>query len=176
MASTRTSTYSPIDVTIVISQESTGLVHVVSGFVEDSHINIERDAETYTHYTGVDNTSTRIYNAITSGKVTASLTQSSASNDVLSALYNYDKQYRGTNKGLFSLTVKDGSGRSIMFAQEAYVGVVPNQQFGSGMNNRDWVFHCTQMDNYIGGNSLVSPEDAAGIDLLDGNLADEWRL
>ena len=176
MASTRTSTYSPIDVTVVISQESTGLVHICSGFAEDSHINVEREMDTYQHYTGVDNTATRIYSANTSGKVTLSLQQSSASNDVLSALYNYDKQYRGTNKGLFTLTVKDGSGRSIMFAQEAYVGVVPNQQFGSGMNTRDWVLHCTQMDNAIGGNSLVSPEDAANIDLLGGNLATEWRL
>ena len=176
MASTRTSTYSPIDVTVVISQESSGLYHVISGFAEDSHVNIEREKETYQHYTGVDNTATRIYSANTSGKVTCSLQQSSASNDVLSALYNYDKQYRGTSKGLFSVTVKDGSGRSIMFAQEAYVGVVPNQQYGSGMNTRDWVLHCTQMDDMIGGNSLVSPEDSAAIDKVGGNLADEWRL
>lgn len=176
MASTRTSTYSPIDVTVVISQESSGLYHVVSGFAEDSHVNIEREMDTYQHYTGVDNTATRIGSANTSGKVTLSLQQSSASNDVFTAMYNYDRQYRGTNKGLFAVTVKDGSGRSIMFSQEGYIGVVPNQQFGSGMNTREWVIHCTQMDNFIGGNSLVSPEDSAAIDAVEGNLATEWRL
>lgn len=175
MASTHTSTYSPIDVAIVISQESTGLVHVISGLAEDSFVNIEREKETFQHYTGVDNTATRIYSANTSGKITVSLQQSSASNDVLSALYAYDKASRNSN-GLFTLTVKDGSGRSIMFSQEAYVGVVPNQQFGSGMNTRDWVFHCTQMEDYIGGNSLVSAEDAAAVALLGGNMPEEWRL
>lgn len=176
MASTRTSTYSPIDVSVVLAHQASGMVHIVSGFAEDSFVNIERAKDTYDHYTGVDNTATRIYSANTSGKVTLGLQQSSASNDVLTALYNYDKQYRGTSKGLFSITVKDGSGRSIMFAQEAYVGIVPNQQFGSGMNTREWVINCTQMGDTIGGNSLVSPEDAANVDQLGGNLANEWRL
>ena len=175
MASTRTSTYSPIDVSVVISQASTGLVHVISGYAEDSFVNIEREMDTYQHYTGVDNTATRIYSANTSGKVTVSLQQSSASNDLLTALYNYDKSSRNSS-GLFTLTVKDGSGRSVMFSQEAYIGVVPGQAYGSGMSTRDWVLHCTQMEDIIAGNSLVSPEDAAGIDLLGGNLPTEWRL
>ena len=175
MSSTRTSTISPIDRTVVISHEASGLVHVIGGYAEDSNINIEHDAETYQHHTGIDNVATRIHNANTSGKITISLAESSASNDVLYALHQYDVDSR-SNKGLFSLTIKDGSGRSVMFSQEAYIGVVPNQQYGASVNNREWVFHCTRMTNVLGGNGLVSPEDAAGIDQLGGNLADEWRL
>lgn len=174
MASTRTSTYSPSDVNVVISQESTGLIHAIAGYAEDSHINVERDSETYEHVTGVDNIATRVYKANTSGKVTVSLGQGSASNDILTMLYLNDKASKNSD-GLFTLTVKDGSGRSVAFAQEAYIGVVPNSQYGNSLNNRDWVFHCTQMDDIIGGNSLISPEDVAAIQLLGGVVPSEWQ-
>lgn len=174
MSTNRTSTLSPSDVTVVISQESTGIVHIISGYAEDSHINIERAVDTYDSYTGVDNVTTRIHKANTSAKVTLGLTQTSASNDVLSQMYINDKNSRN-NKGLFSITVKDGSGRSVYFAQEAWIGVVPNSQFGVGMNTREWVIHCARMDSFIGGNSIVSPEDASVIDKLGGTLANEWR-
>lgn len=174
MSTTRTSTLSPIDVTVVISQQSTGVVHIVSGYMEDSHINIERSKDTYTSYTGVDNVTTRIHSADTSAKVTLSLQQSSASNDVLSQLYVNDKNSRNSS-GLFAVTIKDGSGRSVYFSQESWIGVVPNSQFGSGMNGREWVIHSARMDSNIGGNSLVSVEDASVIDKLGGNLSAEWR-
>ena len=169
MASTRTSTYSPSDVNVVISQESSGLVHVIAGYADDSHIN-----ETYEHVTGVDNIATRVYKANTSGKVTVSLGQGSASNDILTMLYLNDKASKNSD-GLFTLTVKDGSGRSVAFAQEAYIGVVPNSQYGNSLNNRDWVFHCTQMDDIIGGNGLISAEDVAAITLLGGVVPAEWQ-
>lgn len=174
MASTRTSTYSPSDVNVVISQESSGLVHVISGYAEDSHINVERDSETYEHVTGVDNQATRIYKANKSGKITVSLAQSSASNDILTLLYANDAASRNSD-GLFTVTVKDGSGRSVAFAQEGYIGVVPNSQYGNSLNNRDWVINCTNMDDIIAGNSKISPEDVAAIELLGGVVPAEWR-
>lgn len=174
MASTRTSTYSPSDVNVVISQESSGLVHVIAGYADDSHINVERDSETYEHVTGVDNIATRVYKANTSGKVTVSLGQGSASNDILTMLYLNDKASKNSD-GLFTLTVKDGSGRSVAFAQESYIGVVPNSQYGNSLNNRDWVFNCTQMDDIVGGNGLISAEDVAAITLLGGVVPAEWQ-
>ena len=174
MASTRTSTYSPSDVSVVISQSSSGLVHVVGGYADDSHINVERDSETFEHHTGVDNVATRIYKANTSGKITLSLSQGSASNDILSGIYRNDSESRNSS-GLFSITVKDGSGRSVAFAQEAYIGVVPNSQYGNSLNNRDWVIRATRMTDYIGGNSLISPEDVNAIEKLGSTVAAEWR-
>ena len=73
MAFNRLATFAPNDVTIVISQASTGLSYIVSGYSEDSIVGIERNAETYTLYTGADNTNTRIYNANTAAKITLSL-------------------------------------------------------------------------------------------------------
>lgn len=173
MAFNRLATFAPNDVTIVISQQSTGLSYIVSGYSEDSIVTIERNAETYTLYTGADNTNTRIYNANTSAKITLSLQQTSSGNDILSSLYLNDAASRDSS-GLFSISVVDNSGRSSYFSEEAYIAVVPNSQFGNKMETRDWVIEATRLDTYIGGNSILSAEDKAALDQLGQTVNPRW--
>jgi hypothetical protein len=169
----RIATYAPADVTIVITQESSGIAHVLSGFSEDSIIQIERSAETFTMYTGADNTSTRVYNANTSAKLSISLQQTSASNDVLSAIYHADAASRDSS-GLFSIHVKDNSGRSDYFSDDAYIGVVPNSNFNNSLQVRDWVIHAHDLQSILGGNSLISPEDQATLAQLGTVVDTRW--
>lgn len=172
MASTaRLATFAPNDVTIVITQESTGMSHIVGGFSEDAIITIDRNADTFTLYTGADDTNTRIYNANTAGTMTLSLQQTSASNDILTALYLQDRDSRN---GLFAIQVKDNSGRSNFFAEEAYIGVVPNAAYSNSMQTREWVIHAPRMESIQGGNSVVSPEDAAALEQLGVTVAPRW--
>lgn len=173
MATQRLATFAPNDVNVVITQTSTGIAHIVSGYSEDSIVNIERNAETFTMYTGADNTSTRIYNANKSATVTLSLQQTSASNDILSLLYANDSASRNSS-GLFSLQISDSSGRSRYFSDDAYVGVVPNSGFGNSMQTRDWVLHAHNLDTYIGGNAVLSPEDQDVITVLGGSIDAKW--
>jgi len=173
MTTQRIATFAPADVTIVISQESSGIAHIISGFTEDSIVQIERVAETYTMYTGADNTSTRIYNANKSAKLTIALQQTSASNDVLTQIYTNDAATRNST-GLFSIQVKDNSGRSNYFSDDAYIGVVPNSNFANSMQNRDWVIHAHNLESIIGGNSLLSPEDQNTIKTLGGVVDTRW--
>lgn len=173
MTTQRLATFAPNDVTVVITQRSSGIAHIVSGYSEDSIVNIERTAETFTMYTGADNTSTRIYNANKSATVTLSLQQTSASNDILSLLYANDSNSRNSS-GLFSLQISDSSGRSRYFSDNAYVGVVPNSQFGNSMQVRDWVLHAHNLDTYIGGNAILSPEDQDTISVLGGVVDGKW--
>jgi len=175
MSSNRLSTYSPVDVTTVIYHPATGITHTIGGYTDNSIVNIERGKETYTHYNGVDDTSSRVYSADTSAKLTISLQQTSASNDVLYHIYNYDRIYRGSNAGVFHVTTKDGSGRSVLHTTEAYIGVVPNQQFGDSINSREWVIHCTRCEDVLGGNGPISTQDAAAIEKLGGVVPAEWR-
>lgn len=170
-STTRLATFSPNDVTIVITQNSTGMAHIVGGFSEDAIITIDRNADTFTLYTGADDTNTRIYNANTAGTMTLALQQTSASNDILTALYLQDRDSRN---GLFSIQVKDNSGRSNYFAEEAYIGVVPNASYSNSMQTRDWVIHAPRMESIQGGNSVVSPEDAAALEQLGVNVAPRW--
>lgn len=171
MATTRLATFTPNDVTIVITQQSTGISHIVSGFSEDSIVNVERNADTFMLYTGADDTNTRIYNANTASTVTLSLQQTSASNDILTALYENDRQ---TRNGLFSITIRDNSGRSEFFSEEAYIGIVPSSAYSNQMNTREWVIHAPKLDTLIGGNAILSPEDKDVLDKLGVTLAPRW--
>lgn len=173
MTTQRVATYSPNDLTIVISQESSGISHICSGFSEDSIVQIERNAETFTMYTGADNYSTRIFNANNSAKITLSVQQSSATNDVLTRIYQNDVNTRDTS-GLFSITVKDNSGRSTFFSDDAYIGVVPNSNFSNSMQTRDWVIHAPNLQSLIGGNGLISPEDQATLAALGSTVDTRW--
>lgn len=173
MASTNLATFSPQDVTVTIIQASTGVNHTVSGFAEDSFLMVERNSDTFEMYTGADETYTRIYKPNTSAKITVTLQQTSNSNDILSLLYLNDKASRNSS-GLFSIMVRDNSGRSSFFAAEAYIGVVPNSEFGSTMKTREWVIHAVRMEQYLGGNSKVAPDDQAVAGLLGGSIADSF--
>lgn len=171
MTTSRVATLSPIDVTVVISQA--GFTHVVSGYMEDSNITVERGSDSYEKHTGIDNKTSRIYKADKSGMVTLSLAQTSVSNDVLDLLQRNDAAARNSS-GLFSITVKDASGRSVYHSLEAWVGKVPNSAFGSGMQGREWQIQAAEMTSFIGGNGKVSAEDVATIEALGGTVAADW--
>jgi len=173
MAVQRLATFSPADVTIVITHPATGESMVLGGFSEDSIVNIERNADTYVMYTGADNTSTRVYNASKSATLTVSLQQTSPSNDFLTALYNYDDARR-SSEGLFTIHVKDNSGRSDYFSDDAYVGVVPGSNFSNSMQTRDWVIHAHNLQPLIGGNAKLSPGDADTLRSLGVTLDQRW--
>lgn len=170
-STTRLATYAPNDVVVVITQQSTGLSHIVGQYSEDAIVTVDRNADTFTLYTGADNTNTRIYNANTSGTITLTLQQTSTSNDMLFSLYEQDRQSRN---GLFSISVSDKSGRSTYFAEEAYIGIVPSSAFSNSMNTRDWVIHAPNLVTEIGGNNPVSTEDALGLEQLGRPVAAKW--
>jgi hypothetical protein len=174
MTAQHLSTFAPADVTIVISQSSSGIAHIISGYSQDSIVQVERSAETYTMYTGADNTSTRIYNANKSAKLSISLQQTSASNDILTQLYLNDAATRNST-GLFSIQVKDNSGRSNYFSDDAYIAVVPNSNFANSMQVRDWIIQAHNLDSIIGGNAVFTPEDVATLTTLGGTVAARWQ-
>jgi hypothetical protein len=173
MAFNRLATFAPNDVTVILTQASSGISHIVSGFSEDSIVTVERNAETYTLYTGADNTNTRIYNANTSAKMTMALQQTSSSNDILSQLYLNDAASRDST-GLFSINIVDNSGRSSYFAEEAYIAVVPNSAFANTMQTREWVIEAVRMETFIGGNSILSPEDLGNLNTLGTVVNPRW--
>jgi hypothetical protein len=171
MASSNLSTYAPnsVIVTIIFGD----VVHNISGYSEDSIVTIARNSETFGMYTGADDTNTRIYNANTSGTISIPLQQTSNSNDFLMQLYLNDVATRDSS-GLFQLQVKDTSGRSLYFTDQAYIGVVPDSSFANSMQLREWVIHAPRLQSYVGGNSKFDPADATAITSLGATIAPEW--
>lgn len=163
------STFAPNEVTIALIGPD--WQHVISGFAEDSIVTIDRQGDTFELYVGADDTPTRIYKSNTALSITVHLQQTSESNDLLSAVYLRDK---ATRNGLFSILVVDNSGRSRYFAEEAYIGVVPNAQYGNSMKTRDWVIHAPTSDVYLGGNSKLSEATANALTALGITVDAQW--
>lgn len=171
MAVSKLATFAPNRVQIVISQESTGLNYVLSGFSEDSIVSIERASQSFSLYVGADNTTTRVFNANNAANITLTLAQTSESNDVLSGLYNSDVN---NLSGLFSIMVKDTSGRSYYFAEEAYIGTIPTSGFANSMQTREWVISAADMEHVVGGNAKFSPAGSEAMNALGVTVDERW--
>lgn len=167
-------TYAPDEVVVIISQPSSGISTRVTGFMEDSFINIARDTDSWSHTTGADNLATRVYSANDSGKITLAVMQTSNSNDVLNALWSRDRSLKNS-QGLFTILVTDKSGRSVYSSTEAYIGKIPDSVFGNGVNGREWVINCTKLTHSVAGNSVVSPEIVEILNKLGTDIAGEWK-
>ncbi|MDV3143250.1 MAG: DUF3277 family protein [Sweet potato little leaf phytoplasma] len=174
MATTqRSGTYRPKDLSIVISNETLGISHIVGGFSEDAIVNIERGADGFALYVGSDNFTTRVENANDSGNVTITLQQSSPSNDFLQALYNGDRGSRNDDY-VCSILIKDNSGRTMFFSDEAWVGMQANANFSNSLQTREWVFQCAHLQSYVGGNARVTATDRDLLADLGVTLEDRW--
>lgn len=172
MASTSLSSYSPNDVSVIISKD--GLSHVVTGFAEDSFISVEQVSPRWELYTGGDNTNTRIHKNNTAATIQLNLQQTSASNDILTLLHNNDVASRDSS-GLFNVLIKDNSGRSFFHAEQAYISVVPSATFGTTMQMRDWQIHAVVVETYLGGNQKLDGQDQTAIESLGGTVDTRWQ-
>ena len=164
--------YSPGDITVVLTR-SDGLVHVVSGYSEDAMVSVEPASEAFTMFTSADNKSTLIFNANNSATVMLTLNQATSSNDVLSQLYEEFKTSKSPSK-LFTITVKDNTGRSLYVSAQAYIGKRPTAVFANSMQNRDWTILCHDMQQFSGGNSKMSTSEMQAMELLGGTVEERW--
>lgn len=170
----RLKTYAPNQVSVILTHGATGITHTVTGFSEDSIVSIERNAETFTMYRGADDTKTRIFNSDSSATITVPLQQTSNSNDIFTLLYEYDRA-RLNSDGLFSIQIKDLTGRSVYYSDEAYIAIVPNSAFSNNMELREWVIHAASLNTLIGGNSRFSEDDANSVGALGGTVLPQWQ-
>lgn len=172
MANDRTATFSPYNVNIVISQNT--LSHVISGYAEDTFVRVVPQSDKFEMYIGADRTATRVYKGNEAGSIELVLQQTSSSNDILSQLYQNDVDAPSAET-MFSIVVKDNSGRSVYFAEEAYIGKTPDSEFSNSMQTRTWTIQCPRLKEFIGGNSKFSPDDAAAFEALGGTIDPRWQ-
>jgi len=172
-SSSSLATYSPNQVAVIISQDSTGVTHRVQGFSEDSMVSIERNMETFSLFTSADDLNCRIANVNTSATVTIDLMRTSASNDILSQLYENDRQTLDSS-GLFNITITDLSGRSVYFSDQAYIASYPSSSFANSMTINTWTLHLPKTTMFLGGNQKLSAEDVAALEALGATVDTRW--
>jgi len=121
----------------------------MSGYADGTFLEITADTQQWTKVTGADGFTTRVKSNDYGGVMTLTLSQSSPSNDVLSALLNVDKL---SNAGVVPILIKDLSGTTIIFSASGWIQQFPDISFGNEINNRAWVLDLADMDILVGGN------------------------
>jgi hypothetical protein len=171
MANEVLASYSPEDVTIVIAQGN--LSHVVNGYVDGTFLTISRLVLASEPYSGSDVSNARVVRSNKNSTLTLSLMMTSESNDILGQLLRNDEQTRD-NTNLFSMTIKDNTGRSIYFSRQCYIGNNPDSTYSNAIDSRDWSIHAVKLEQVQGGNAEFSPATAADYQSLGGTIDPRW--
>lgn len=137
-------TYDPKRVQVIFGARQ------LSGFADDSIISIAPHGEGMQLYVGADGEVGRSIDPDHTFEVTISLATTSKSNTYLSGIYNLD---RATGKGMMPLLIKDLSGDTLFFAEQAWVSNFPEAGRGRTIDTQEWVIQTGQVESpIIGGN------------------------
>lgn len=137
-------TYDPKMVSIIVG------AHIVSGYAEDTFVNIEPSGDGTAATSGADGEVARSMSHNRLNRVTITLQQTSISNNALSDLLAIDRASGGG--GIFPLQIRDLRGDSLFAASQAWIVQKPTQEFGATVNDREWNIDAVETDSYVGGN------------------------
>lgn len=121
----------------------------LTGFAEGDSVTVEPDADDYALQMGADGEGTRSKSNNQAATITIRLQQGSAANDILNGFRLADQV---SNGGVQPLLVKDNSGRSLHFAETAWIQRAPPAGFGNEAGEREWVLRTDKMVSTFGGN------------------------
>ncbi len=122
-------TYNPKEVVVACG------THIVSGYADDSFINIEPNGDGITKKVGCDGEIARSISPDNTYKVKITLLQNSDSNSCFSNIADYD---RATGNGLFPVLIKDLRGGLLFATEAAWVIKKSPATRGKETNNREW--------------------------------------
>ena len=122
-------TYNPKEVVVACA------THIVSGYADDSFINIEPNGDGITKKVGCDGEIARSISPDNTYKVKITLLQNSDSNSFFSNIADYD---RATGNGLFPVLIKDLRGGLLFATEAAWVIKKSPATRGKETNNREW--------------------------------------
>lgn len=124
----------------------------ISGYASDTFISIEREEPSFTKVVGADGTTSRAKSNNRSGTMTITLSQTSPSNDYLSALLAQDEL---SNSGVVPVILKDISGQSRFFSGTGWVQGMPTVEYAKEISDREWLIDLADMEFNIAGNIAV---------------------
>lgn len=145
--------YSPEDVICIIA----GAISI-AGVAEGTFVSITKEDAPFTTKTSSDGVVSRNYTNSQVYNITLTLHSASSSNDVLTKLWLIDE---ATQRGKFSILIKDPLGTSLFHSNVGWVSKTPQLEFSDKISNREWTITCSQATINFGGN-----EDAT--ELLEG--------
>lgn len=139
----QTQLYSADQVTITFG------VIKLEGYGPDTFVKVERNEDSFMSKVGADGEVARTRNLNRTGKVTATLLQTSASNKLLQAALIAD-ELTPNGLSIFPLMVKDNSGNAIWVAKEAWIMKPAATEGAREVGTREWVFECATLNPPLG--------------------------
>lgn len=114
-------------------------VPILGGYGDGSAIKIEKADPSFTSKVGADGTVVWVATNRRLYKVTLTLMQTAAGNQVLSAIHQADKIKKG-GVGVGALSIIDGNGTSLHHFSKARIMTDPSVEYNADATNRDWEF------------------------------------
>lgn len=130
-------TYNPKQVLIALGN------HSVTGYADDSFINVEKNGDGTVKKVGCDGEIVRAIDPDKSYKVTLSLLQTSPSSKFLQQQFDRDQK---DGEGIFPVLIKDLKGGVIFSADSGWVAKPAARGYGKDSTNREWEIDTGEAD------------------------------
>jgi len=139
-------TYDPKDVSILVGGVP------IKGFADGEFVRVNKKSDAFTLVVGSDGVVSRAASNDNTGEMVIMLSQTSPSNDTLSALHLADL---ATKSGVVPILITDNSGRSVYVSAFGWIRKLPDSSFGKDITNREWNLDMADFSAFIGGNPDV---------------------
>lgn len=137
--------YNPDEVICLV-----GGILPVEGFVDGTFISINKDMMPFTSVKTADGQMGRLYQSDQTYTITLTLHCGSFSNDVLTKFWQLDEI---SQKGKFSLLIKDSSGSDLFFSTNTWIEGLPTLTKSASVDTRTWILRSSQAVINIGSNA-----------------------
>lgn len=123
--------------------------HRVSGYMPGTFLSVVYDVDAFTKLIGVDGEGAWFKSANLAAVITATLMQSSDSNDVLNGFYQADRAAPG---GLLQpLSLAEANGRTGFITDKCRVMKLPDAVWADTVQGRVWAIGTTKLQGNMGG-------------------------
>lgn len=123
---------------------------LITGFGDGSMIETEYDEDQWSLKTGADGENVRAKNLNKAGTIKITLLQSSDANILLMGFWSADQLNNG---GKVPFLCKDGSGTSVVAAEQAWIQKLPKVVFAKDVEMREWTIRTGNLKVVVGGNN-----------------------
>lgn len=134
--------YDPKDILVTFGEI------LVEGFADGTFLVVEQNEDDFGIYVGADGQATRVATNNNSAKVELTLSQSSPTNDLLSAMSKLDRK---TGQGVRPLLVKDLNGQTLLLLPTAWIKRRPRREYAKTVSGRMWTFETDDILDHDGG-------------------------
>lgn len=124
--------------------------YVISGFMDGTFIEAQRDEAAFTKKVGATGGVARVKNRNRAGSIKFTLMVTSPSNAILSGIHSLGEAETLTTADVMPCMVKSLSDLTRLHATNAWIQKVANASYGKDLPAREWTLDCEAIDMDLG--------------------------